>query len=351
MNASPIHLASIYKSDPSVKITYNEAYTHGQYEGYDGTVAANIGGGDPVMLLGKLAKESSKLTFCTNQGVDKVFKDYMKEHFGEAFANRLSTENFMKYLERVYGSYYFYYVNDKTHKESLRYTRFENDLEKIHQDFESGNLAGDSTSVVAPTEGGVVCKHRNWLPSITKLMVHLGDIVKFDKAFKGNKSLTDFILDTINKKCPAAERISKVGNLPQPIHAKEESNGNKDALKRFISQHLCQSKQPLAIQACSKGFVSPPGSNNPKCSLYCGEGVAQPCIGTDHIMAIVGRRLVGGVTQYLIQNSWGSTCGNYPISVECNASDNGRFWVKEEDLLKQITTAVGMRNDLNSVLQ
>ncbi len=85
---------------------------------------------------------------------------------------------------------------------------------------------------------------------------------------------------------------------------------------------------PVGISTCTRYFKDPTaqtlvsGTNKFTCGdtkatgYKKGEG--------SHAVTIIGSRCKNGVKEYLIQNSWGSSCSSYHTSYEC--SGQGGFW-------------------------
>jgi hypothetical protein len=119
------------------------------------------------------------------------------------------------------------------------------------------------------------------------------------------------------------------------IEMKKNSANLSEYINKFssmISLNL-ENNTPIGISVCTRFFKNPNvttiksdnsyGCGNKNDPHYkAGEG--------SHAVTIIGRRCVRGKTQFLVHNSWGTSCGYYSSAYECNKQ--GGFWVDGEIL-------------------
>ncbi|MBI3558704.1 MAG: hypothetical protein HY074_20745 [Deltaproteobacteria bacterium] len=332
--ASPVHLASIFKGLESEGLVSDAKW---------GKIAGNIGGGDASKLFGESLRTSPRPMVCTKKGTDKVWHDFMRVRYGAAFSNRLSTEDFMKYLERLYGNYW-YYTRSHTDKDRAKAI---SEMETVRNDFNRGVYGGDSNaSVVNPDSCHSIPLGSQ--PSMDQLLGDMHYILHYDSKYSGQKALLNFVRGQIDAACPVEERIDTPA-FPKPtlVNGDTSSGGSKAAIRNFFDSQMCTQVQPVAISICEGGFFqgSPTldkttGIRVP-CSNTCDTSTGK-CQGTDHVVAVVGRRVQGAKVQYLVQNSWGpGYCGyNEPLRSNCDA--DGRIWIDADELVDRTGQAVGL---------
>ena len=119
------------------------------------------------------------------------------------------------------------------------------------------------------------------------------------------------------------------------IQMKQNSKDLTDYVGKFselVGSNL-ESNTPVGISVCTRFFKNDNvttikddfsyGCGNKEDPDYkAGEG--------SHAVTIIGRRCVEGKTQFLVHNSWGTSCGYYSKKYECNKQ--GGFWVSAEIL-------------------
>lgn len=145
-----------------------------------------------------------------------------------------------------------------------------------------------------------------------------------------------------NKKCNSFvfNDNSTVGRRGEAISPGKNHNEKKAAAIRWANQHLCQ-KRPIAVTVCTEFMDEQTDRvNSNGCRNRPPRDQSRPH--ADHVMSIVGNKVgENGKTKYLIQNSWGPTCGvenSINKGIECETQENqpnnftGRFWI-DEDLL------------------
>ena len=119
------------------------------------------------------------------------------------------------------------------------------------------------------------------------------------------------------------------------INIKQDSKDLSDYVGKFselVGSNL-ETNTPVGISVCTRFFKNDNvttikddfsyGCGNKNDPDYkAGEG--------SHAVTIIGRRCVEGKTHFLVHNSWGSSCGYYSKTYECNKQ--GGFWVSGEIL-------------------
>lgn len=101
------------------------------------------------------------------------------------------------------------------------------------------------------------------------------------------------------------------------LHYKTSQTSKRDLLDK-IQDHLKSKKQPLSISIKAKMLQSRSTEN--------------------HAVNVIGCRSHYGRNQYLIHNSWGTSCSNYNQNLRADCSQ-GRVWV-DENLLEHYLHAV-----------
>lgn len=113
--------------------------------------------------------------------------------------------------------------------------------------------------------------------------------------------------------------FTKAKTLKNPSNVKSRlPYSQKDFIKTVES--ILDNKKPVAIEYCSEMLSSGKahsGITSEKCGM--------------HLSVIVGYRLVNGVHQSLIQNSWGKSCGSYTKDWDCY-KNQGAVWVNTKTL-------------------
>lgn len=108
--------------------------------------------------------------------------------------------------------------------------------------------------------------------------------------------------------CPEGKIIDLSGMKPRYENKFDEL---------IVDDQLCRGR-PVGITYCS-AFLSPPTPGGDGCGA--------------HASVLVGKRVVSGVKQYLIRNSWGTDCSIYRSELRgsdrCNRGD---VWVSEGEL-------------------
>lgn len=329
---SPIHLASVFKS--SIE-------TEGlPQSGKWGKIAGNLGGGDPVSLFGKALRVKPRPVMCSQKGTEKVWKDFMRIRYGEAFAKQVSTDDFMKYLERLYGNWW-YYIRNSPKRDFKK--GFE-EMERVRTDLTGGNFAAleeDGDHIVAPKDP---CKAvpLQEQPALETLIGDMKHILHFDQPHNGQKGLINFLRAQVDEMCPWKERISPP-EFPEPMVARAVK-GSKAPIATFIESQLCQNSAPAALSICVPGFLQGAAKVDKEGKqLKCLEDCKDPktCQSSDHVVAVVGRRVTAGKVQYLVQNSWGPGCVyNKELNKNCDAE--GRLWIDAEALVDRTVRATGL---------
>lgn len=330
---SPVHLASIFKNAiPEEGLTSSDKW---------GKIAGNIGGGDPLEFFGKAMATKPRPKLCSQKGTDEVWKNFMKVRYGEAFSKHLSTDDFMKYLERLYGAWWYYIRNnDKADPK-----KGVDEMERVRGDFSNGNFADGGGVVAPPNPCNAVPLQEQ--PALETLIGDMKHILHFDQPHQGQKGLVNFIRQQVDELCPESERITSP-EFPEPAVA-EASGDDKSPISNFIESQLCQTAAPVAISICEAGFfqgkaVRGADGKRVKCSSSCGSGAtAKPptCTGSDHVVAVVGRRINNGKVQYLVQNSWGKGFCDYNEPLKSNCDADGRIWIEASEVVDRTVKAVG----------
>lgn len=143
-----------------------------------------------------------------------------------------------------------------------------------------------------------------------------------------------------------------LSNIPKPkVVATYESSNVSDGIRNM--QNLIHKKlneknpSPIGISFCRKVFKDRDISTLDA----AGRPDKAKCIGAAHTAPIVGRRLVmfkdtDGKTypfcQFLVRDSYGTSCANYPDDPEITPSkvcENGQIWVDESALLTNTSEA------------
>jgi hypothetical protein len=168
-----------------------------------------------------------------------------------------------------------------------------------------------------------------------------------DKKLKNYDNRAQALMDVFSPQC----RLEAQNNTKQISNKFCFSYSFKDfgksdqvilpKMRRLISENLCK-KNPISISVCTK-FMS--GTELNIDTQYCQNDKTANGDNQNHgyhALTIVGHQIdKDNSAKYLIQNSWGKTCGVLnpkEKGVECELDSNGkttgRFWIGENLLLK-----------------
>ncbi len=110
-----------------------------------------------------------------------------------------------------------------------------------------------------------------------------------------------------------------------------------DALRHHIDRSLTSAKPtPVGIHYCvdvlrKLDAVGVKSDNGKHTERLCSDGL--------HASSIIGRRSNRGQCQYLIKNSWGSSCSGYDPRTEC---EGGKLWVDARALINNVIFVQGL---------
>ena len=164
----------------------------------------------------------------------------------------------------------------------------------------------------------------------TKAEPKMTSLLKSIKNALELKSEQDFIYELMNTMCSQPYKIEIKPPAKIVSHLYSDSHttgGNTEAVLKFLRNAFNSNpKTPAAISYCSnilrdKNYTGGIASSYFQTKLVCKRR---------HGSIVIGRRLNSktNTCQYLVQNTWGSSCNPYPDH-DC---ENGSVWIDEKQL-------------------
>ena len=157
--------------------------------------------------------------------------------------------------------------------------------------------------------------------------IFFGEYIHWLWSFNKNPELLESQINDLLKTCTKTNQI--VTKIPTP-----ESRllvGTKiDMIKSTInSLFMAKNPQPIAIIYCSE-ILYPEENGDEKSTDVIPSPSHITC--DYHSSILLGQRILNKKLQYLVQNSWGTSCSGYNEAWEC-VPDQGALWVDADILL------------------
>lgn len=164
--------------------------------------------------------------------------------------------------------------------------------------------------------------------NLTSLGMSLREV---SKIIDGNSDRDQFFSDAFSCNAPKIRIPFNLTCNKVQLTNYSKSSTNKEDFERKISE-IIENKivkgTPVGISTCTRYFNDPTaktivfGTEN----FNCGDKKATGHKNGEgsHAVTIIGSRCNKGIKEYLIQNSWGSSCSSYHKSYECTGT--GGFW-------------------------
>jgi hypothetical protein len=147
-----------------------------------------------------------------------------------------------------------------------------------------------------------------------------------------------FLKDIVSYQCTSESRIKVKDDIRCPkmdFDLERKIISSIDDTKNWINDHLDNAtpKLPIPISFCSEVLYS----GNSYHSKNADQVIRSDC--GAHAVLIIGRRKnpTTGTCQYLLRNSWGTSCNNpFSTDVECEQG-KGNIWIDANSLASNIT--------------
>lgn len=222
--------------------------------------------------------------------------------------------------------------SSRTTKEGRYEEKIQRKIDRLLDAYRQYRSSPGSSTQREEISQGIVCEF-NGRGSNTERFQRLRDQIvgSFEK-----DNAYDYLYSLLDTFCSPPERLDIPGK-PRVMALSASSIRQEnfiETMKSGISQGLqAEPPQPVGISYCPEVLDNPSvrkmrpsgGFYRPTCD---GDGDGKPDL---HGSLIIGqRKKPDGSCEYLVRNSWGSSCNRYDLPSQC---DNGHRWINSDALI------------------